>query len=55
MRRRKRHGLVGLFSKNREGKRREKDGINEKTGIHYALQAVKKWLKEDRKHTKYCV
>jgi RNA-directed DNA polymerase len=24
-------------------------------GIHYALQAVKKWLWEDRKHTKYCV
>lgn len=24
-------------------------------GIHYALKAVKKWLREDRKHTKYCV
>ena len=24
-------------------------------GIHYALKAVKKWLKEDRKYTKYCV
>lgn len=24
-------------------------------GIHYALKAVKKWLKHDRKHTKYCV
>ncbi len=24
-------------------------------GIHFALKAVKKWLKNDRKHTKYCV
>ena len=24
-------------------------------GIHYAHDAVKKWLKNDRKHTKYCV
>jgi RNA-directed DNA polymerase len=24
-------------------------------GIHYALNAVKKWLREDHKHTKYCV
>ena len=24
-------------------------------GIHFALKAVKKWLKKDRKHTKYCL